>query len=190
VVEAALDPKGFLGQIDWQTREAFLELAKRFRAMTGMPLRVRSGRRTCAEQNDLYGIGRTYNLSSKPVTYARGCQSWHVMGRAIDADPADPSTGKPTSATQSCENATIAGQLWEQMGGVWGGRFGGFGGCGDQGHFEWHPGIKLSDVCPDPNRCDETTMAIATMRPASPLLWTVVGAAAVLGIGWFFARRP
>lgn len=182
---AVYDPKNHLAGVDWQMREAFAELANRFTTQTGMPLTVRSGARSCAQQNELYGIGRTYNLGSKPVTYARGCQSWHVLGRAIDADPADPSTGKPTSATQSCANATIAGQLWEQMGGVWGGRFGGFGSCGDQGHFEWHAGRKLVELCPDPDRCGEATLAIATMKPSVPWAWSLAGGVLVLGIGLF-----
>lgn len=186
---AVIDLKNELAQLDWQTRDAFSELAKRFHKQTGMPLRVRSGRRSCQQQAELYGFGRTYNLDSKPVTYARGCQSWHVLGQAVDADPADPSTGKVTAATQSCTNATIAGQLWEQMGGTWGGRFGGFGSCGDQGHFEWHPGQKLSEVCPDPNRCEEAAFAIATERPAASWGWALASGALVLGIGLFFTLR-
>jgi len=33
---------------------------------------------------------------------------------------------------------------------VWGGRF---TNVKDPGHFEWHPGIRIEDVCPDPRSC-------------------------------------
>ncbi len=180
----ALDPKGLLPQVDWQTRQAFLQLARAFRQQTGLGLLVRSARRSCAEQADLYGIGRTYNLASAPVTYAQGCQSWHVVGRAIDADPVNLATGKVQA---SCELATIAGKLWEGQGGVWGGRFGGFGGCGDQGHFEWHGGVKLSQACPAGLSCEQASARVQTQDPPG-WGWAVGGFALVGLAGWAILR--
>jgi hypothetical protein len=125
---------------------------RRLARRTDMDLVIRSGRRTCAEQQDLYAIGRSHNLSSAPVTYAAGCRSWHVLGRAVDLYIVDPATGNPLA---SCAAYEALGELWEQMGGVWGGRFSGFGSCGDAGHFEWHPGTTIEDFCPDPSACSE-----------------------------------
>lgn len=175
---AAQDPKNLLAQVDWQTREKFLQMATGFERATGLALRVRSGRRTCAEQADLYGIGRRYHLDAKPVTYARGCSSWHVLGRAVDADPVDRSSGQVMG---DCRNYTAAGELWERLGGVWGGRFGGFGPCGDAGHFEWHPGVKMADLCPNPDACETAEAGIVTSKPFS--WWNVALSAGVLAVG-------
>ena len=174
------DPKQLLPAVHWETRRAFEQLAQRFRAQTGYELRVRSGRRSCQEQAEQYGIGRTYNLGSPTVTGARGCQSWHVLGRAVDADPVQPQTGKVSA---SCELATVAGQLWEQQGGVWGGRFPGYGPCGDQGHFEWHPGLTIGQFCPDWNNCEAVSRAIQTQAPVSPAAWALGGFAVALTAG-------
>ena len=100
------------------------------------------------------------------------------MGRATDVDLLDES-GRTLS---DCASYTRLGEAWESLGGVWGGRFGGFGACGDAGHLEWHPGMSISDVCPDPGKCSEVEATdIPTSRPAnfSPLiLGAVAGAAA------------
>lgn len=181
----AYDPKGLLPHLDWQTRAAFLRLAAAFRQQTGLGLQVRSGRRTCAEQAEQYGIGRTYNLGSPPVTYAQGCQSWHVLGRAVDADPVDLATGKVLA---TCQLATVAGQLWEAQGGVWGGRLGGFGPCGDQGHFEWHPHLSLATACPSPAACEQVSRQIQTQAPVSPLAWAVGGFVLIGAVGWLSLR--
>lgn len=181
-----LDPKGLLPGIDWRTRKAFEQLQLSFYGKTGYGLKVRSGRRTCAEQAEQYGIGRTYNLGSKVVTNARGCQSWHVLGRAVDADPVHLATGKVIA---DCGLATVAGQLWEAQGGVWGGRWGGFGPCGDSGHFEWHPGLSIAQVCPNPDACETVTGRIETREPTSAVWWAVGGFALVVGLGFAYAGR-
>lgn len=178
---AVQDPGNRLPALDWQTRERFVELARAFERQTGLDLRVRSGLRSCADQRQLYGIGRTYNLGSPPVTYADGCRSWHVTGRAIDADPID----KSGNSAAACHVYTQAGELWERLGGKWGGRFKGFGPCGDAGHFEWHPGLAIEDVCPSPAACETTVRAIATTAPSSWWQWglgvVVVGLGAMAG---------
>jgi hypothetical protein len=40
------------------------------------------------------------------------------------------------------------GAKWETMGGKWGGRF------KDPGHFEFHPGLTIEQVCPDSTDCE------------------------------------
>lgn len=175
---AVRDPKNLLASVDWRVRERFIELGKSFERSTGMHLQVRSARRTCAEQAEQYGIGRTYNLDKPVVTHARGCQSWHVLGRAVDADIVDAS-GKLRGG---CSSYAVAGQLWEQLGGSWGGRFGGFGECGDAGHFEWHPDVKLSQLCPSPDACSTATAQIASVKPGPDLAFSVLSVLA-LGVG-------
>lgn len=169
---AIRDPDNALRALHFEARDRFVMLSRAFEAATGLDLQVRSGLRSCAQQAELYGIGRTYNLSSKPVTYARGCRSWHVLGRAVDADPVSPATGKRIG---DCATYRKAGEIWEHLGGIWGGRWAAFGPCGDSGHFEYHPGLTTEEVCPDPGRCDQIQRAIVTSDP-----WT--WRAAVLGV--------
>ena len=78
------------------------------------------------------------------ATFARGCMSWHVLGRAMDLE-LEPGT---------CASYTELGEFWESIGGVWGGRWTErFPGCGDAGHFEYHPGLAIEAVCFDPDQC-------------------------------------
>jgi hypothetical protein len=179
---ALLDPDGKLAHVTWQTRAQVQKLA---RAAPDLTIRVRSARRSCREQYDLYGIGRRYNLSSAPVTYADGCRSWHVSGRAVDLDVLDPSSGRPVS---SCDPYRRLGEIWEAWGGGWGGRWGGFGPCGDQGHFQWTEGLKMEDVCPDPGACEQVSalvdaQTVAPWHKRLPWLQTAAGAGVGLGLG-------
>lgn len=171
------DPRGLLRGVEYKTRRAFEQLARSFEPATGWTFKVRSGRRTCAEQADIYAYGRTHHMDKEPQTYAQGCRSWHVLGRAIDADLVDPK-GK---MAPGCEPYAAAGALWEKMGGVWGGRFTGFGPCGDAGHFEWHPGLTMTQVCPDPAQCYAVEAAVqaSTKAPTSPWTLALVGAGLV-----------
>ena len=175
------DPKGELVRITWDTRAQIQALAV---AAGATPLRVRSARRTCAEQLSLYGIGRTYNLTSPKVTYQDGCGSWHVLGRAVDLDILD-ATGKQVS---DCAAYTQLGVLWERLGGVWGGRFAGFGACGDAGHFEWHGGQTLASLCPAGAACTavEAQVNLATQDPPRRFPWAMLAAGAAVGlaVGW------
>lgn len=183
---AVLDPKNRLASVDWRVRERFQALAKAFESQTGLRLQVRSARRSCAEQAEQYGIGRTYNLGKPVVTHARGCQSWHVLGRAIDADIVD-AAGKLKG---DCKLYALAGQLWEtQHQGIWGGRFGGFGECGDAGHFEWHPDVKLSELCPNPDACESVTVSIATAAPGPGLVASLLAFSAGAFAGYLALNR-
>jgi len=158
-------------------RDAALVLGELYRRQTGLDLRVRSGRRTCAEQDGLYAQGRT--APGAIVTQARGCLSWHVLGRAIDADPVQPGTGTLTGRQSDYE---AAGALWRELGGVWGGGFPGFP---DVGHFEFHPGQKIESVCPDPSDC--TQIQVDTVGP--PIWpWIAVGAALAGAGAWVLSR--
>jgi hypothetical protein len=123
------------------------------------------------------------------VTYADGCRSWHVLGRAVDLFPLDPSTGSPLV---SCNAYGELGLIWEEMGGVWGGRFSGFGPCGDAGHFEWHPGASIEDFCPDPSACDSVEAQIDRQIGLSKV--TNIGLAAVVlaaggAAAWYIWRQ-
>lgn len=105
----------------------------------GWKLNITFTKRTCEEQNALYASGRT--MPGPIVTNARGCVSWHVHGRALDAY-------LPKGATEA-DYATL-GAFWKQLGGYWGGDF---PGLKDLGHFEYHPGVHIEEVCIDPANC-------------------------------------
>lgn len=101
-------------------------------------LSIDSGLRSCAQQNALLEGG---GADGQMVTQARGCQSWHVLGRAVDLRL---SGGVP--------DYEALGNLWKSWGGLWGGDFS----FHDYGHFEWHPGLTIGGTCPTgTERCDE-----------------------------------
>ena len=179
-----LDPLLLLPAIEWETRRQFERLASALYKKTGLRLEVRSGRRTCKEQRDLYASGRT--RGGDIVTYADGCTSWHVLGRAVDAYVLRPDGRRSTSQA----DYEVAGRLWESdFGGVWGGDFPGFGPGGDAGHFEYHPGLKIADVCPLPAQCEAA--AALWGRTARPLTLAFAGLGMLAGLGaaWFLFRR-
>lgn len=133
------EPTGTIEDIVPEARPHFEELL-RIATELGMQPHVRSAGRTCADQNALAAMG-------SKVTGAAMCRSMHVLGRALDID-LKPST---------CNTYTELGQIWERMGGAWGGRWvSQFGGCGDAGHFHWMPkgpgqpsyGSPPESVCP------------------------------------------
>jgi len=191
---AVVDPKRYLADMDWRLRSKVRSLAWRLKWQTGMDLRIRDGIRTCQRQHQIYAQGRT--AAGPVVTHAAGCQSWHVMGRAVDADPIDPARYRAALRAGASEDAAykaavespgadcgaygVAGRIWEQLGGVWGGKWTQFGPCGDMGHFEYHPGLKIESVCPNPQQCEAVVLAI---RSVSPWLYVslAAGAAALLG---------
>jgi hypothetical protein len=174
------DPHNLLPGLQWETRGRMQDLAARFGAATGLHLQIRrqGGRRTCTEQNTIYAQGRT--AGGDIVTYASGCLSWHVLGRAVDVDPID-SAGKmqPQNAYRT------AGDMWQAMGGKWGGYFPGFP---DIGHFEWHPGLTIEQVCPSSVYCSEIEASIQTSMPfgrAALIGAAVTGSVAAIGYaGW------
>lgn len=113
------EPTGTLSDLVPEAREKVEELLGIATAL-GLKPRLRGAGRTCAYQASLAAQG-------SGVTHANLCRSWHVLGRAVDLD-LSPNT---------CESYTTLGLAWERMGGIWGGRFPGFGECGDAGHYQW-----------------------------------------------------
>jgi hypothetical protein len=115
----------------------------RFADKHGIAARVVSTRRSCAEQDAIYASG------PGTVTQAHGCVSWHVWGRAADLE-VSPASGY-----------AVLGDEWKRMGGVWGGDFS----FGDIGHFEWHPGVRIEDVCPSDAMCPDPAAPWPEDRP-------------------------
>lgn len=125
------------------TRTAAKKLLKALDAQ-GIGYKIRSTRRTCAEQAEQYAIGRGVNDDRAVVTQARGCMSFHTLGRAIDI-----------TLLGGASYDTL-GQTAESLGWKWGGRFPGFP---DVGHVEWHPGMTIEQLCPDPSDCQSSVDA-------------------------------
>lgn len=160
------DPNRLLPGLQWQTREKFERLAAEFQRQAHLGVRVRSGARSCATQNGYYAQGRT--TPGDVVTYAQGCHSWHVLGRAIDADPIN----LDGSAVGLPSDYELMGAIWKRLGGVWGGDF---QQLDDPGHFEYHPGLEIEDICPDPRVCIE-----GSIQTETPATWPWVACAAVV----------
>jgi hypothetical protein len=134
----------------------------------GMTLVATSGRRTCAEQAWIYAEGRTRDGTIH--TDARGCQSWHVVGRAFDVD-----------IVKGPKDWQKLGALGRSLGLIWGGDFKTSAHLQDYGHFEYHPGITLADICPDPDACvDGKAYPLPGSGVPSPPSsdWLVTGASA------------
>ena len=177
MAQELLDPHGLLPALEWETRRQFKRLASRFFRDTGLRVEVRSGRRTCAEQAELYAMGRS--RGGAVVTNAQGCRSWHTLGRAVDAYVIRSNGARSTNQA----DYEYAGRLWEaEYDGVWGGDFPGFGPGGDAGHFEYHPGLKTEQACPVPTDC---AGAVALWgQQAYPWGWAIASALGLsVGLG-------
>lgn len=109
------------------TRAAFNRLG-RFAASQGLPFSPVETYRSCERQTELFAQGR--ETPGDKVTHVNSCHSWHTWARAFDLQD----IGIPA--------LMVLGAEWERMGGRHGGSW------GDFVHFEWHPGIELSDWCP------------------------------------------
>jgi hypothetical protein len=72
-----------------------------------------------------------------------------VFGRALDVFIRNPDGSLQLIADSRYDDL---GQMAQELGFVWGGRW------GDPGHFEYHPGMRIVDMCPDPSDCE---MAVA-----------------------------
>lgn len=91
------------------------------------------GFRTFAEQDGIYAQGR--ETAGAVVTNAKGGQSYHCYGLALDLDD--------RSAARLKDNPIVHARVREEcakQGVIWGADF------GDWGHFEWHPGFEWGDV--------------------------------------------
>ncbi len=114
---------------------AFQPLARRFLEKClgeGHDVIITCGYRSASEQDALYAQGRT--TPGKRVTNARGGQSWHNYGLAIDV--VFVKDGK--AWWNGPWNAL--GAIGEGLGLTWGGRFK----LVDRPHFEWHPGLTIA----------------------------------------------
>lgn len=169
-----------LDNLDGSTHQAFLDLTAAANA-AGLFFNVRSTRRTCAQQAEQFAIGRQPGDTRKIVTKAQGCVSWHVSGRAVDV-------------TMTQGSYADLGALAKTMSWKWGGDFPGFP---DPGHIEYHPGMTIEQVCPNPAACSDdlvgTTWPVGggadvvntTENPAAPAAFLFAAAAAVaLAVVW------
>lgn len=92
--------------------------------------------RSVEEQNALYAQGRT--TPGPIVTKAKGGQSWHNFGLAIDVVPLV--AGKAMWDESNPIWRALA-DIAKKQGLSWGGDW--TGGFRDIPHFEWHPGLTL-----------------------------------------------
>lgn len=153
----------------------------------GITTRVVSTLRTCAEQRQLYAQGRT--APGNVVTYADGCRSWHVWGRAADLLVVNDDG---SIAPGSDSRYDTLGSIAKSVGLGWGGNFPGFR---DAGHFEYRGGHSITEVCPDPDRCEELVegqepapisqqvRSVAQGGGIGRWMW-ILGAAAVAYAAW------
>ena len=121
---ASLHPK-----IRTKVRE-FLEDAER----QGIVLRITSGLRTFEEQNKLYAQGRT--AGGQRVTNAKGGQSWHNYGLAIDVVQMVGSTPVWKADWNKI------GEIGEKHGFEWGGRWK----FVDKPHFQMRFGLTIAQA--------------------------------------------
>jgi LysM repeat protein len=109
-------------------------------ARNGMKALITDGRRTLAEQDKLFQIGRRGIAGERKVTNARGGLSNHNYGLAVDMYPVLPdSTGKERVFTDIPKGASVEfahafnrvqraiGEQSEGLGLFWGARFSGIG---------------------------------------------------------------
>ena len=108
----------------------FLEDAER----QGLTLRITSGLRTWEEQNKLFAQGRT--AGGKKVTNARGGQSWHNYGLAIDVVQMVGSTPVWKADWNKI------GEIGEKHGFEWGGRWKFI----DKPHFQMRFGLTIAQA--------------------------------------------
>lgn len=145
----------------------------------GLSLTVVSTRRSCADQARLYAQGRT--TPGTIVTNAKGCRSWHVLGRAFDV--------AFTGMSPTPSDWDTVGAIGEGLGLTWGKRFSGT--LNDLPHFEWHPGMTTEQVCPNPDDCDGgVAQSLGERGATATAAWrgalVLLGAAAA---GWWLAGR-
>lgn len=135
----AADPRGRLDNPNLNQEvanrvTAVIEQARR----EGMNMRVDTAYRSFPEQDALYAQGRT--APGNRVTNARGGQSWHNYGVAVDVVFND-ANGQPSWAETN--NWDRYGQIAVSHGLEWGGNW---QGLVDRPHVEYHPGFDAGDA--------------------------------------------
>ena len=113
-----------LATVQPQLQRLGRELLRRL-AAEGLTFKVIQGRRTAQEQAALYAIGRT--KPGRKVTWT--LKSRHITGRAIDI-----ALFQGKNVVWESKHYNRAGEIGEQLGLVWGGRW--KGGKTDRPHFE------------------------------------------------------
>lgn len=139
-----LDPSLSAEKVDARSEAAIATLHEKVRplarqlvqdsAAAGITIKITSGSRTYAEQNDLYEQGRT--KPGKIVTNARGGQSNHCFGIAFDVtifNGSQPVWESPLYKT--------VGKLGKSLGFTWGGDW---ASINDEPHFELKPAWAAS----------------------------------------------
>lgn len=134
---AEMDKRGKAKNLCPIFRERLIMLAETL-AARGMKALITDGLRTFAEQDRLFEIGRRGVPGEKKVTNARGGQSNHNYGLAVDLYPVLPdSRGKERVFTSIPDNASVEfgrafaaiqnaiGDVSEALGLFWGARFAG-----------------------------------------------------------------
>lgn len=124
------------------TREKIIRLLAAAPLIMGRELYIVATHRSYEDQDKLYAQGRT--AEGRIVTNARGGESWHNFGRAIDFAFEEAGTQRPTwsnTTRQEQDDWRLLGQIGERIGLSWGGRF---EGLGDFGHFH-HSGNMTID---------------------------------------------
>lgn len=169
-------PSKSLADLTPDTRQA-AEMLLSYAASEGIDVIVTHTLRTCDEQNALYAQGRT--APGAKVTSAPGCRSWHTHGRAIDLIVKD---GGQLVHNGLDERYSRLGAYAKSIGMKWGGDF------KDYGHFEYHPGISIEQVCPDPASCGTVPVTAdppqVDVRPGASLASITPGVAvAALALG-------
>lgn len=105
----------------------------------GIPIQITQGFRSFKEQNDLYAIGRTIN--GKKVTNAKGGQSYHNYGLAIDFVLLS-SDGNTALWTVNNKWLAVAA-IGKSLGFKWGGDWTSFK---DYPHLEMTFGLSIDDL--------------------------------------------
>lgn len=158
-------PSKSLSDLTSDTRQA-AEMLLQYAADEGIELVVTHTLRTCDEQNALYAQGRT--APGSKLTGAPSCRSWHTHGRALDIIVTED--GKLVHNGYDERYARL-GAYAKTLGFRWGGDF------GDYGHFEYHPGITIGQVCPDPNACGIIPATAEPPRPGASIPTLTAGIA-------------
>lgn len=112
----------------------------------GSTVRIISGTRTYAEQDELYAIGRTTELHRSPVTKARGGHSNHNFGIAWDVGIFDAEgrylTGN--TADQSATYAALGKHIKDRVTAIeWGGDWHSFI---DRPHYQLATGKQVAEI--------------------------------------------
>lgn len=130
--------------------EQLLKLA----ADEGLDARVLCTYRNCARQQQ---------LKEQKISPIGGCYSWHTWKRAADVFLYED--GKMIK-NGGDPKYTLLGGLGKTLDLVWGGDFK----IKDPCHFEYHPGLKIWEVCPDQTleTCEARTRQSIPVTPEDP----------------------